>query len=71
MAFARDMWCAAAHDAEPYSVIQKNKEKKKDDRKRKKNGSPTEAESGDIYAWLKSSVRSVFNFSSFFVFYND
>lgn len=46
-----------AHDAEPYSVVQRNKEKKKDDRKRKKNSSPTEAESGDIYAWLKSSNK--------------
>lgn len=49
----------AAHDAEPYSAVQKSKDKKKDDRKRRKNSSPTEAESGDIYGWLKSSV-SVF-----------
>lgn len=46
-----------AHDAEPYSAIQKCKDKKKDDRKRRKNSSPTEAESGDIYGWLKSSNK--------------
>lgn len=45
-----------AHDAEPYSAVQKSKDKKKEDRKRKKSSSPTEAESGDIYGWLKSSV---------------
>ncbi|CDJ65737.1 cholinephosphate cytidylyltransferase, putative [Eimeria necatrix] len=46
-----------AHDAEPYSAVQKCKEKKKDDRKRRKNSSPAEAESGDIYGWLKSSNK--------------
>ncbi|CDI84031.1 cholinephosphate cytidylyltransferase, putative [Eimeria acervulina] len=46
-----------AHDAEPYSAVQKSKDKKKDDRKRRKNSSPTEAESGDIYGWLKSSNK--------------
>lgn len=46
-----------AHDAEPYSAVQKAKEKKKDDRKRKKSSSPTEAENGDIYEWLKKSNK--------------
>ncbi|KAL8437963.1 hypothetical protein ACSSS7_000533 [Eimeria intestinalis] len=46
-----------AHDAEPYSAVQKSKEKKKEDRKRKKSSTPAEADIGDIYGWLKSSDK--------------
>ncbi|KAL8446253.1 hypothetical protein Emed_005208 [Eimeria media] len=46
-----------AHDAEPYSAVQKSKDKKKDDRKRKKSSTPAETDSGDIYGWLKSSNK--------------
>lgn len=58
----------SAHDAEPYSAIQKCKDKKKDDRKRRKNNSPTEAESGDIYGWLKNSVRVLHLFQRTYCF---